>query len=93
MTYDVLVSAFLKVCGAILAACALACLVRAVIGPRTADRLVAANMIGTLVMGLIASVCVISGEHGFIDIAVIYAMISFVAVVVLAKIIGRGHEK
>lgn len=93
MTYTVLVSGFLKVCMAVLAACALACLVRTIIGPRISDRLVAVNMTGTQIICMIAVFCVISGETGFIDIALIYAMLSFVSVVVLTGTIGRQREK
>ena len=93
MTYELLVSGFLKICMGVLAACVFACLVRTIIGPRTSDRLVAVNMAGTQIICMIAVFCVITGETGFIDIALIYAMISFVSVVVLTRIIGRRKEK
>lgn len=62
------------------------CLVRAIIGPRTADRIVAINMIGTLVMVIIAVLAVMLGEGYLVDICLIYAMISFLAVIVLTKV-------
>ena len=62
------------------------CLIRAVIGPRIADRLVAVNMIGTMVMVIIAILAVIKDEGYLVDICLIYAMISFLAVVVLTRI-------
>ena len=62
------------------------CLIRAVIGPRIADRLVAVNMIGTMVMVIIAILAVIKDEGYLVDICLIYAMISFLAVVVLTPI-------
>lgn len=75
------------------------CLIRAVIGPRIADRLVAVNMIGTMVMVIIAILAVIKDEGYLVDICLIYAMISFLAVVVLTKIYtgvyrdAKEHEK
>ena len=71
--------------------CALAvmiilCLVRAVIGPRITDRVVAINMIGTMVMAGIAILSVVKNEGYLVDICLIYAMISFLAVVVLTRI-------
>lgn len=64
----------------------LLCLVRAVIGPRITDRVVAINMIGTMVMAGIAILAVIKNEGYLVDICLIYAMISFLAVVVLTRI-------
>lgn len=62
------------------------CLVRAVIGPRIADRLVAVNMMGTMIMCIIVILGVVMNEGYLADIALIYAMISFLAVVVLTKV-------
>ena len=62
------------------------CLVRAVIGPRIADRLVAVNMMTTMVTVMIAILAVLKQEGYLVDICLIYAMISFLAVVVLSRI-------
>lgn len=62
------------------------CLLRAVIGPRIADRLVAVNMMGTMIMCIIVILGVLMNEGYLADIALIYAMISFLAVVVLTKV-------
>ena len=70
----------------ILAILLVLCLIRAVIGPRIADRLVAVNMMGTIVMVSIALLAVLKKEGYLIDICLIYAMISFLAVVVLSRI-------
>ena len=51
-------------------------------------------MIGTYVIMIIAVLTVLLGEQWLADIAAIYAMISFLAVVVLTKIyIGVYREK
>ena len=70
----------------VLAIMIMLCLVRSVIGPRIADRLVAANMIGTMVMTSIAILAVIKKQGYLVDICLIYAMISFLSVVVLTRI-------
>ena len=62
------------------------CLIRAIKGPTIADRVVAVNMMGTIVMVVIAMLAVYMGEGYLLDICLIYAMISFLAVVVLTKI-------
>ncbi len=62
------------------------CLVRAIKGPAIADRVVAVNMMGTIVMVIIAMLALYMDESYLLDICLIYAMISFLAVVVLTKI-------
>ena len=70
----------------LLAAMLFACLIRAVRGPRIADRIVAVNMMGTMVMVIIAVLAVMLQEGYLADICLIYAMISFLAVIVLTKV-------
>ena len=62
------------------------CLVRAVKGPRVADRIIAVNMMGTMVMVIIGILAVKMQEGYLVDICLIYAMISFLAVIVLTKV-------
>lgn len=62
------------------------CLIRAIIGPRIADRIVAVNMMGTMVMVMIAILALMLQEGYLVDICLIYAMISFLAVIVLTKV-------
>ena len=64
----------------------LVCLIRAVKGPRVADRLVAVNMMGTMVMVMISILALLLKEGYLVDICLIYAMISFLGVVVLCKV-------
>ena len=61
-------------------------LVRAIIGPRVADRIVAINMMGTLTLAIIAILAVMKQEGYLVDICLIYAMTSFLAVIVLSKV-------
>ena len=70
----------------ILAVMVLMCLVRAIKGPKTADRIVAINMMGTLTMVIIAILAVKMDEGYLVDICIIYAMISFLAVSLLTKV-------
>lgn len=70
----------------ILAIMVVLCLVRAVIGPRIADRIVAVNMMGTMVTAIIAILAIMMGEGYLVDICIIYVLISFLAVIVLAKV-------
>ena len=70
----------------ILAAMLILCLLRAVRGPRVADRIVAVNMMVTMVMVMIAILALMLEEGYLVDICIIYAMISFLSVVVLTKV-------
>ena len=66
---------------------------RALIGPRKSDRMVAVNMIGTQAICLIAVLTLRLGEDWVVDIAIVYAMFSFLAVTVLTKMdIGVYRE-
>jgi len=70
----------------VLALMLLLCLIRAIIGPRIADRLMAINMIGTMVMVIIATLAIVMEAGYLVDICLIYALISFLSVVVLTKV-------
>lgn len=78
----------------ILAVMLFACLIRAVKGPRVADRIVAVNMMGTMVMVMIAILSLLLKEGFLVDICLIYALVSFLAVTVISKVyIGVYAEK
>lgn len=78
----------------ILAIMLFACLIRAVMGPRIADRIVAINMMGTMVMVMIAVLSLLLREGYLVDICLIYAMVSFLAVIVISKVyLGVYKEK
>lgn len=62
------------------------CLVRAVKGPTVTDRLIAVNMIGTMIICMLVVLAGYMHESYLLDIAQIYTLMSFLAVVVLAKI-------
>ncbi len=79
-------SIFLTMVLVILAILVILCLVRAIIGPRVADRIVSVNMMGTMVIVMIAILALMFGEGYLADICLIYAMISFLAVIVLTKV-------
>ncbi len=78
----------------VLALALFCCLIRAIKGPRIADRIVAVNMMGTMVMVIMTALSLMLGESYLVDISLIYAMISFLAVVVITKVyIGIYEER
>lgn len=71
-------------------------LIRAIRGPEIADRIVAVNMLGTLTIMIICILSLWQNESYLLDVALIYAMISFLAVVVLTRVylgVHREHVK
>ena len=88
--YELLYNASLVLIGLLL----IACLIRAIRGPRIADRVIAINMTGTMVVIVICVLAYLMGEDYLVDVAMIYTMLSFLAVVVLTKVyMGVYREK
>ncbi len=88
--YEIVYTAALVIIGLLI----IACLIRAIRGPRIADRVIAANMIGTLAVITICILSFVMNEGYLVDIAMIYTMLSFLAVVLLTKVyMGIYREK
>ena len=70
------------------------CLLRAVLGPRTTDRLVAVNIISIKGVILILLLGQYLHDNQFMDISLVYVLLSFLAVVALAKnMLSRSARK
>ncbi len=80
--YDILFTSVLSILGVFM----FICLFRAVIGPSTADRVISINMVGGIVIMLIVLLSLMMNEGFLVDMAVIYALLSFLAVVILVRI-------
>ena len=81
---------FIAAAFAILVTIALA-LARALMGPTLYDRILAVNMVGTKTVLLIAVFAVLSGRTDMIDIALMYALINFIGVVAVLKLVEQGN--
>ena len=82
----------------VLTVLALACLVRCILGPRISARVLAINQIGTITVIMVALTVLLLGEGYLADIALVYAMLSFLAVILLSKVYTgiyqeRKHEE
>lgn len=64
----------------------LALLVRAYLGPRFTDRVLSVNVINVKVIVLICILAVMFDQAYIVDIAILYALFSFLSVIVLARI-------
>ncbi len=69
------------------------CLYKALKGPRYTDRLICINMIATLTVSFICILSVYLQEAFLIDIALVYAMLSFLAIIVLCRIVTLHHKE
>lgn len=75
-------------------------LARALLGPTVWDRIVAVNVFGTKTVLLVALISFVMGHDLFIDVALVYALINFVAIIAVLKLahldraatIGREGE-
>ena len=79
-------------CAVFLSATIFLCLMRAALGPRFSDRVIAANIIGTKIILLIAVLSLIIGQSYLVDVCLIYAVINFLSVVVLARSVIEKKE-
>ncbi|MBQ6971661.1 MAG: sodium:proton antiporter [Synergistaceae bacterium] len=89
---ETLKNILLVVCAVFLSATIFLCLARAALGPRYSDRIIAANIVSTKIILLIAVLSLIIGEGYLADVCLIYAVISFLSVVVLARSVIEKKE-
>lgn len=76
-----------------LAAAVLVAIVRLVRGPTLPDRVVAQDLIGILVVGLIVVLAASTGVHATLDAALVIALIAFVATIAYATYVEKGHPE
>ena len=79
---------FITVSIVILVAIALG-LLRAFRGPTLYDRVLAANMIGTLTVLMVAVLGFMTGRPEFLDIALVYVLISFVSTIAVLRVVAN----
>ena len=68
-------------------------LVRLVKGPTLPDRIVAMDLIGVIVVGLIIVLAAWTGVRETLDAAIVIALIGFVGTVAYATYVERGHQE
>lgn len=68
----------------------LMCLVRLVIGPNTADRILALDTMVVNAIGLIVLLGIAQGTRIYFEVSLIIAMLGFVSTVAYARFVLRG---
>jgi multicomponent Na+:H+ antiporter subunit F len=70
------------------------CLYRIWKGPTGADRIVAIDILGILIIGLCAVLTVFTGRSWYIDIGIAWALQSFISTLALSKYLeGKGFDE
>ena len=84
---------FIPLTAGLLACCAM-CLYRIRRGPTAPDRMVAIDILGTVVVGFVAILAAVTGKAYLLNVALVWALISFVGTLALAKYLERRgvHE-
>ena len=70
--------------------CCAMCLYRIANGPTAADRMVSIDILGTVVVGFVI-ITAITGKAYLLDIALVWALVSFVGTLALAKYLVGKH--
>jgi len=87
-------SGFVSRCFLILLLCALLCIWRILRGPTPADRAVAIDILGILIVGFCALLSHPTGRDWYIDIGIAWALQSFIGTIALAKYLeGRSFDE
>ena len=66
-------------------------LIRAFYGPTVFDRILAVNVLGTKTVLMIAVIGFLTGRPDFLDLALVYVLINFIATLAALKLFKYGH--
>lgn len=64
--------------------------IRLGLGPTTADRVVALDAMTIISVSVIAGIALFAGRSIYMDVALVYALVSFLGVVAVARYLERG---
>ncbi len=67
-------------------------LIRLILGPSLPDRVVALDLISTLVIGIIATHIISSGQTAFLSIAIVLALVSFLGTIAFAHYLEKKYS-
>ena len=70
------------------------CIFRVCMGPTGADRIVAIDILGILIIGLCSILTISTGRPWYLDIGMVWALQSFISVLAFAKFLeGRSFDE
>lgn len=65
-------------------------ILRLVIGPETVDRVVAVDLLTIVTIALIALLAHNAGRYIYLDVALVYGLLSFLGVLAVARFLEKG---
>jgi multicomponent Na+:H+ antiporter subunit F len=68
-------------------------LVRVILGPSLADRVVALDLIAFVVISMIATYAISSGHPVYLDVAIVLALVAFLGTIAFARFVIMRAEK
>ena len=69
---------------------ALASLYRVLLGPTVEDRLMALNVIASMITAILVLLAVQWGRRVYLDVALVYAILGYVGVIAITKFARKG---
>jgi multicomponent Na+:H+ antiporter subunit F len=63
-------------------------LIRVVIGPSTADRMIGLNMVSAQVLAVLVLLAVREGQSAYLDVALVYDIFGFIGVLAMTRYFG-----
>ena len=84
----------ITICYTGLLICCFLCLYRIGRGPSAPDRTVAIDILGIVVVGFCALLALVTGRDFYLNIALAWALLSFIGTIALAKFLeGRNFDE
>jgi multicomponent Na+:H+ antiporter subunit F len=65
-------------------------IIRLAIGPETVDRVVAADLLTIIAIAVIALLAHVAGRFIYLDVALVYGLLSFLGVLAVARYLEKG---
>jgi multicomponent Na+:H+ antiporter subunit F len=85
-----MIEVVIYICIIVLTLTSFVALFRAYKGPTAADRIISINVISTKVVTIIVLIALITTQGSYVNVALIYAMIGFLATIGVAKYLMKG---
>jgi len=67
-------------------------LVRVIMGPTSADRLIGLNIVAAQILAILVLVAVKEGLHVYLDVALVYDIFGFVGLLAITRFFGKKGD-
>lgn len=68
-------------------------MVRVVIGPSVADRMIGLNLVGAQILSLLVLLSVAAQRNIYLDVALVYDIFGFVGILAITRYFGRKKDE